>query len=409
MRLSVIPRARLFTSDHKTTDRTFRLQTEDNGADDFGLLDMAVVLARHLKLLILGPLVVALAAYAASHLVQPTFTATTTFLPPQHQQSAVASALASLGPLAGLTGAGARTPTDQYISMMESVTVSNLITDRFELSKVYQKTSREETRRILARKVRIVAGKKDGLISISVDDESPNRATEMANRYVEELRLLTSQLALTETQQRRRFFEQQLALSRERLVKAQQSLEESGFNSGALRVEPSKTAEAYIRARMEVTTAEVKLQSLRAAFADDTLEVRQQQIQLAGARAQLAKLEQAPKANGDENYIGKVRDFKYQEMLFELYARQFEVARIDEGREGSLIQVIDKALVPEKRSAPRRGFITVVAGLAAAAVLALYVLARAAIRRSKNRAGNAAKWAALASGVGMGQPSKTSP
>ena len=43
------------------------------------------------------------------------------------------------------------------------------------------------------------------------------------------------------------------------------------------------------------------------------------------------------------DYLTKYREFKYQETLFELFARQYEIARVDESREGALIQVVDPA------------------------------------------------------------------
>ena len=69
-----------------------------------GLLDVALLLAQNARLLLIGPLVAGIAALGATYLIAPTYTAATTFLPPQQQQSAAASALSSLGALSGLAG-----------------------------------------------------------------------------------------------------------------------------------------------------------------------------------------------------------------------------------------------------------------------------------------------------------------
>jgi uncharacterized protein involved in exopolysaccharide biosynthesis len=74
-------------------------------------------------------------------------------------------------------------------------------------------------------------------------------------------------------------------------------------------------------------------------------------------RSQLAQLEQPAKESGSQDYIGAYRQFKYQEALFDIYARQFEIARMDEAREGTLIQVLDVAQPPERKSKPRRGML----------------------------------------------------
>jgi uncharacterized protein involved in exopolysaccharide biosynthesis len=198
----------------------------------------------------------------------------------------------------------------------------------------------------------------------------------MANRYVEELRRMTSTIAVSEAQQRRLFFERQLGQTRDRLTAAQLALQGSGFSQGALKAEPKAAAEGYAKLRAEVTAAEVRLQAMRGSLVDETPEVRQQQATLNALRAQLARLEQASDAAGGPDYVGKYREFKYQETLFELFARQYELARVDESREGALIQVVDEASPPERKSSPKRALVAVSATMAALLVLAAAVVIR---------------------------------
>ncbi|MDP4733406.1 MAG: Wzz/FepE/Etk N-terminal domain-containing protein, partial [Limnohabitans sp.] len=73
--------------------------------DEISLLDLLQTIVDNLRLLIIGPLVVGLAALGISFSVTPTFTAQVAFLPPQQQQGMAASMLASLGALGGLAGA----------------------------------------------------------------------------------------------------------------------------------------------------------------------------------------------------------------------------------------------------------------------------------------------------------------
>jgi uncharacterized protein involved in exopolysaccharide biosynthesis len=348
---------------------------DDEDAPGFG--EAFAALRARWVFLALGTLVAGLLGAAGSYLIKPTFTAKTTFMPPQQGQSGAAAALSSLGSLASLVGGSpVRSPGEQYVALMQSVTVSDRLIDDFKLMQVYDREYKIDARKDLAKNVRIALGKKDGLISVEVDDESPQRAAEMANRYVDELRHLTSRLAISEAQQRRVFFERQLQQSRDRLVQAQQSLQASGFNPGALKVEPKAAAEGYARLKAEVTAAEVKLQVTRSALADSTPEVRQQQSTLAALRDQLSRLEQVSDNTGAPDYIGRYRDFKYQETLFELYARQFELARVDESREGALIQVVDPATNPERKSHPRRSLVALGSAAAGGLALVAWVLMR---------------------------------
>ena len=351
----------------------------DDGYDnDTDFADIAKLLVSRWKLLVLGPLGAGVLAVGMTYLIPPTYTASTTFMPPQQAQGAAASALAALGPLAGLAGgaAGIRNTGEQYIALMQSVTVSDRLIDQFKLLEVYDAKYRVDARNELAQNVRIASGKKDGMITVSVDDTVPQRAADIANRYVEELRRVAATLAVTEAQQRRTFFEQQLQMSRDRLLQAQQALQSSGFNASALKAEPKAAAEAYAKLRAEATAAEVRLQVTRGSLTESAPEVRQQQATLNALREQLARSAQPVDGQGGPDYISRFREFKYQETLFELYARQFELARVDESREGALIQVVDPAQAAERKSKPKRAIVGLIVMAASLVGFALFVVGR---------------------------------
>jgi uncharacterized protein involved in exopolysaccharide biosynthesis len=362
-------------------------------ADEISLLDLALVLAENLRLLILGPLLVGLAALGISFAVPPTYTARTVLMPPQHQQSIASAALQSLGALAGLAGGagGIKSPADQYVALMGSVNVQDRLIDQFDLIKVYEAKLRTDARKELGQNSRISVGRKDGLLSVEVDDLDPKRAADIANAYVAELRRLTSVLALTEAQQRRAFFEKQLVETRDKLAAAQRALQAAGITEGAIRAEPRAAAEAYARLRAEVTAAEVRLQTMRGYLAETAPEFQQAQNQLAALRQQVARSETANTAAANGDYIDRFREFKYQEALFELFSRQYEVARVDESREGAVIQVVDLAMPPERKSKPKKALIAVVATLAAGFALLLFVFVRHALRNAGGDAESASK------------------
>jgi uncharacterized protein involved in exopolysaccharide biosynthesis len=347
-------------------------------ATELSLLDLVVPLAENFGKIFVFALACGLLALGVTYAIAPTYTARTSFLPPQQQQSAAASALASLGgALSGLAGgaAGLRTPADQYAALMQSVSVQDQIIDRFKLIEVYEAPFRADARIALQQNVRITVGRRDGLISVEVDDKSPQRAADIANQHVEELRRITAQLALTEAQQRRAFFEGQLAQTRDRLSAAQKALQGSGINAGALKVEPRSAAEGFARLRAEATAAEVRLQALRRSLTDAAPEVGQQLALVQALQGQLARLELAQSPEQGSDYVAKYREFKYQETLFELFSRQFELARLDESKEGALIQVVDVASPPEKKTKPRRGSTAIAATLVAGVLFSALLIA----------------------------------
>lgn len=333
------------------------------------------------RLLVALPLTGAVVAVAASFLVTPLFTARTLFVPPQQSQSNAASALASLSALSGLVGTGGvKTTADQYVSLLQSNNVEDKIIDRFKLGEVYGFEKRTEVRRKLESRVRVALGKKDGLILIEVDDAEPARAADMANQHVAELRRLSSELALTETQQRRQFFEAELKRTQAKLTEAQAKLQGSGFNEGAIKAEPKAAAEAYAKLRADLTAAQVKLSALRSQLTDTAPEMQTQTALVNALGGELQKLERAATRPDNADYLSLYREFKYQETLFDQLAKQFELARLDEAREGALIQVVDPATPPELKSSPRRSYFAL-AGFALGLMLAVaWVMVRAGNR-----------------------------
>jgi tyrosine-protein kinase Etk/Wzc len=352
--------------------------------DEINLLDLLQVVAENLRLLVLGPLAVGLIALGITFMIRPIFTATTVFLPPQQQQSAAAGLLQSLGVLGGLAGAatGVKNPNDQYVSFLKSVYIEDRIIGRFKLKERYEADLQMEARKTLEENVRINSGK-DGLITVDVDDKDASIAAKMANAHVEELNNLMQRMAVTEAQQRRAFFEIQLLSTKDKLTKAEIALRASGVNSSALKSNPENAVAVVARVQAEIAAQEVKLSSMRTYLAESAPAFKVALSELAALRSQFNKLEKTndtPSAT-DSDYVSRFRDFKYYETLFELFAKQFEIAKVDESKEGAVIQVLDVAEPPEKKSKPKRALIAILATLVSAILLLLFVFSRHGFRR----------------------------
>ncbi len=352
--------------------------------DEISLLDLLQVVAENLRLLILGPLVVGLGALGISFAITPTFTAKTQILPPQQQQSSATALLANLGAAGGLAGAalGAKNPSDQYVAFMKTQALQDAMVKRFDLVQRYEAKLSGDARLGLNGNTRISSGK-DGLITVEFDDRDPQFAAQVANGYVEELRKLMTRLAVTEAQMRRQFFEARLAEAKDNLVAAEQALRSVGINSSVLKSNPTSAVEVVARLRAGVTAQEIKIANMRSYLSETAPDLRAALKELATLRAELSKAERdEPQSKSDDNYISRYRNFKYAETLYDLFARQYELARVDEAREGALIQVVDPALPPERKSKPKKAMIGVVATLAAGFALLLWVFVRHAWRQS---------------------------
>ena len=368
--------------------------------DEISLLDIGVVIAENIRLLVFGPLVVGLIALGITFQIAPTFTARTSFLPPQQQQSASSAMLSQLGAFSGLAASatGFKNPSDQFVALLKSVAVADRLIDRFKLMERYDVEFRLDARKVLANSSKISSGK-DGLLVVEVDSKSPHLAADIANAYVAELRTLLGSLALTEAQQRRVFFERQLEQTKVKLTAAQVALNSIGVSADTIKSDPKAAVETVARLGAQVTAQEVKLASMRGYLTETAPEFRQAQLALSALRAQLSKSEAGGVLTSSAGgYIEKYRDLKYQETLFELFARQFELAKVDEAREGALIQVVDMALPPERKSKPAKALIAVVVTLVAGIFFLAWVFTLRMLENSNRRPEDVSKLAAIRAG-----------
>lgn len=371
--------------------------------DEITLIDLVVVLAENARLLIIGPLLVGLAALGISFLLPPTFTARTTLLPPQQQQSTAAILASQLGALAGLAGSAGlnlKNPADLYVAIIKSRTIADNLVDRFELTRVYDVELRQDAREELASATKVISGR-DGLITVEVDDHDPKRAADIANAYVQELTRLNDNFAVTEAQQRRAFFERQLKVAQQNLVKAQLALGGAGVPESLIKASPEAMMQEIAMLKAQVTAQEVQLSTMRGRLTEQSPEYQMAQRQLASLRAQLKQAERDQPVEGTQRpeYLNRFRDFKYFETLFELMAKQYELARLDEAREGAIIQVVDRAVVPEWKSKPRKALIAVLTVVASGVLLMLGLFLRAAVRSVRDAPESATKYARIAAGI----------
>ena len=280
--------------------------------------------------------------------------------------------------------------------MLRSRSVADRIIGRFDLQKIYDEPTLVDTRRVLERKLNIWAGR-DGIIVIAAEDQSSERAADIANAIVQELTHLNETLAITEASQRRAFFEKQLMQAKEALANAEVDLKKTQEVTGLIKLDDQGRAiiEAVSRIKAQIALKEVQIGAMKGFATERNADFLVAHRELEGLKDQLKKLER-DNTQGNGNiliptgrvpqagleYVRKFRDVKYHETVFELLARQYELARVDEAKDSSLIQTLDRAIAPDKKSGPRRGLITLVVGALAGFLTIIFVLVRHAVRPS---------------------------
>lgn len=352
--------------------------------DEINLLDYLIVLLKQKRLIIGITLGAAVITAIISLIMPPIYRAETRILPPQQGGTGMAAQLLSqFSGAAGLLSGGGlsiKTTNDLYIGLLKSRPVLDNIIDRFDLMKLYKAKYREDARRKLVGALKAQDDKKSGIITIAVEDKEPKRAANMANAFVEELRNLNKGLAVTEASQRRLFFEEQLKDTKEALIKSEEALRGFQEKTGAIKIDEQAKAviEGIAQLRAQVAAKEVQLKVMRTYATPQNPDLQRAEEELRGMREQLTKLELKGRGHNPDplmptsripsvgiEYIRKLREFKYHEALYEILLKQLEAAKLDEARDATIIQVIEKAIPPEKRAKPKRKQMVMIATVVA--------------------------------------------
>jgi tyrosine-protein kinase Etk/Wzc len=346
--------------------------------DEIFLLDLLIVLAERKRIIFWVTAAFAVLAIVISLLLPVSYTATASLLTPQ-QNSALSNQLASqlgaLGPMAALTSGGSllKNPNDIYIGMLRSQSVEDAMVQHFGLMQEYRKKYLSDARKAFEKYSTVDGSQKDGFIHISVEDPDPVRAAALANGYVDQFRALTQNLAITEAQRRRSFFDNQLKQANHDLGDAEEALKATEQKTGVIQLDSQARAliESAAALRAQIATKEMQIQGMQTYANGENAPLNQAEQELASLRSQLARMGGSadnpdgiilPKGQMSEaglEYIRRVRDVKYYETIFEVLARQFELAKLDEAREGAIIQVVDPATPPDKRSFPKRSLLVI--------------------------------------------------
>jgi len=333
--------------------------------DEISLLDLFHIVADNIYLIAFGSLGAGILALGMSFLIPPIYSAKVQFLPPQQQQSSASALIQSLGSMGGLAAAagGIKNPADQYIAFLKTQSILDDMVNEFNLQERYKSEYREDARKELINNTKFQTGK-ESIISIEVEDKDPIVAAEMANGYVVQLKKLMSKLSLNEAQQRREFFENKVIETKIELEKSDKLLRATGIKETVIKSSPAAAIEIVAKIRGSITSQEVKINGMKGYLSINSPDMKQALLELNVLKSQLKIAEKneikIDYGKIEDSYVERYRDYKYKEALYELFSKQYELARVDESREGSVIQVIDPAKIPERKIKPKRGIIAIV-------------------------------------------------
>jgi capsule polysaccharide export protein KpsE/RkpR len=306
----------------------------------------------------------------------------------------------SAGGLAGLAGSllGAKNNGALFVALLSSGTVSGHLIDRFDLQRVYHKRYREDTAKRLSHLTKINEDTKSGVISITVTDETSERARDLAQGYLDGLNDLVAKVNTSSAHREREFIEQRLNTVQAELQRAQ--LELSDFSSKNttidIREQTRATVDAGAKLEGQLIAGESELDSLRQIYGNQNVRVRAAEARntLLQRELQRANGQSVPDLNGNDidashpypalrqlpqlgvRWANLYRNVRIHETVFDLLSEEYETARIEEVKSIPTVNVIDFPGLPERKSGPHRTLIVLISTLLSVIITAVYLLAR---------------------------------
>lgn len=324
------------------------------------------ILGRRKKSILLSGLVSLILLTVFAYTRPLSYTATASFLPPE--SGGASGTAAMLSQLSGLGAAsllgGGRSQADLCIGILKSRTVSDKLIARFHLMELYKVKKLSVAEGMLQGSSLFLPGSKDPLVNISVTNGNPVLARDLANAYLDALQETSATLALSESSQRRLFYEQRLAKEKDDLTNAEVALKQVEEQTGL--VAPTGQTMSHIQAQAQIqaqiTEREVRLAALLSRETEENIDVISLRSEIGSLRGQLSQTEKGTNSNQPSTaqmpaiqleYVRKEREVKFHEALFEILSKQYEAARLDESRDAPL-QVLDRATTPDSKSGPHR-------------------------------------------------------
>lgn len=300
---------------------------------------------------------------------------------------AAGSVTGGLGGLGGLAGdlLGQKTTSDLLAGVLESRSVEDKLIQDFNLKKVYHVQRIEDARKNLESQTDITVDHKNQIITLTVTDKNPQRATAMAQAYVDELNRALARVSTSEGRRERMFLEGRLKTVTENLETAEKQFSQFASKNATLDIRDQSKATVDAAASLEgqLIAARSELEGLRQIYTDDNVRVR-------SAEARVAELDKALRRLSGENPAASTRDsgdadalypslrdlpilgvpyadlyrrMKVEEAVFEMLTEKYEMAKLQEAKEVATVRVLDYPKPPEKKSFPPRTILIILGTL----------------------------------------------
>jgi tyrosine-protein kinase Etk/Wzc len=375
--------------------------------ENINLYSYLSILVGYRRFILLNFLGVCVAVAILSLFLPSWYSASTTILPPQREKL-------GLGLVSSLTGGISEfgtsmslplmvSPSDVIAAILKSRSVALAVIEKEDLMKTYHTKTKEDALRELFSHTQVKVTP-EGLVSLSFEDKNRVKAADVANRFVEELDRVNRETNTSQAKNARIFIEERLVQTKEDLTKAEEDLRKFQEENKAVSLDAQMKAsiEGAANLKAQMVAAEIELNLLGKTMSSSNPQIQGLTSRINELKRQLDVWELGnPKEESEEKKIldvpfsevpalslelaRLVREVKIQSGIFELLTNQYEQYKIQETRDTPTIQVLDKAIPPERRSKPKRTFLVGLAGVLSLVSSMIFVFGLEYFKKSKER------------------------
>lgn len=328
-----------------------------------------------------------------------TYKSTVTVMPPENNtETGSLSSLLSGQDFSGIFSGGLSNANSQlYVEMLKSRTAALYVVNKFDLMNYYDADNKYKAAEKLQDHLEINLTK-EGIIKLNVEVNTPliprfitdidsvkRLAADLSNAYVEALDKMNREKVSSQAKRARQYIEQQLVKTKSRLDSVENRLAEFQKTNKAISLPEQVNAaiDAAAGLKTEIVKTEVELGLLQSNLREDNQTLIALKTKLQQLREQYNKM-----AMGSQDYLvafkdvpelGKelaslLRDVKIQNEVYLLLQQQYYKEKIQENRDIPLIQVLDEAIPPQKKSSPKTIFSTITGGIFVFLLMSLLVV-----------------------------------
>jgi uncharacterized protein involved in exopolysaccharide biosynthesis len=340
-----------------------------------------------------------------------TYSSTVVVLPPEKNSSmdGLGSILAGKDLSDLFTASISNASSQLFVEILKSRSASLYVINKLKIQKLYDEKDINNAAKLLSEDLRIDINK-EGMIKLNVlvnttplstilDNESAKKklSADLSNTFIEALDKINRDKLTSKSKRSRIFIEEQLQIVKVQLDSVENALMDFQRRNKAISLpdQIKSSIEAAANIKSEIAKLEIKLGLMEYDFRSDNKSYQFLLKELDQLRQQYAKIEIDSQdyflAFKDVPALGKelsalVREVKIKNELYLLLQQQFYKDKIQENRDLPTIEILDRAIVPNKKTSPRTIFSAVVSSVAVFLFVSFYfcVTNRKRIQQSNN-------------------------